>query len=312
MVEAAFSKGLDGVVADQSSICEIDGENGRLYYRGYSIEELAEKASFEEVTYLLLYDDLPTSDELRRFSERMRAGRRIPPEVMAMVRSFPRSAHPMELLQSVISYLSGYVQHRITHSATCNCRSTLHQVSQLATVVAAWKRFQEGREPVEPRDDLSHGANFLYMLSGKEPSEAEGRIMDSCLVLHAEHGFNASTFTARVVASTLSTCYCSISAAMGALYGSLHGGANERVMDMVEAIGSKENAARWVEQALERKEKIMGMGHREYRTKDPRSYVMERYLKELSERRNNTRSYDILKEVERVFGAKMESKGKPV
>ena len=153
----------------------------------------------------------------------------------------------MELLQSVISYLSGYVEHRIHHSPTCNCRDTLHQVVQLASVVAAWQRFREGREYVQPRPDLSHGANFLYMLRGREPEDYEGRIMDTALVLHAEHGFNASTFTARVVASTMSTCYCSISAAIGALYGSLHGGANERVMKAVEEIGSpdKREAASW-------------------------------------------------------------------
>ena len=312
MAEQAFSKGLEGVVADQSAICDIDGENGRLYYRGYSIEDLADKVSFEEVTYLLLYDDLPNAAELAELSAKMRASRKLSPEVLQMVRSFPRKAHPMELLQSAVSYLSGYVQHRIAHSATCNCRDTLHQVSQLASVAAAWKRFQDGKEYVEPRLDLSHGANFLYMMNGKEPSEYEGKVMDTALVLHAEHGFNASTFTARVVASTLSTCYCSISAAIGALYGSLHGGANEKVMEMVRAIGTRENVRPWMENALARKEKVMGMGHREYKAKDPRSYIMERFLKELSERKKDTLSYDILKEVERIFREKMEEKGKPI
>src|SRR4030042_1279831 len=151
MAEQAFAKGLEGVVADESAICDIDGENGRLYYRGYSIEDLAEKVSFEEVTHLLVYDDLPTATELEQFSARMRASRKLSPPVLDMIRKFPREAHPMELLQSVVSYLSGYVQHRIAHSATCNCRDTLHQVSQLASVAAAWKRFRDGKEPVEAR-----------------------------------------------------------------------------------------------------------------------------------------------------------------
>jgi citrate synthase len=312
MAEAAYAKGLEGVVAAESEICRIDGEQGKLYYLGYSIEDLARFSDFEETTYLLLYGHLPNREEKERFSKRMRASRDLAPEILDMVRNFPKDAHPMELLQSVISYLSGYVQHKIQHSATCNCRETLHQVVQLASVVAAWQRFHTGKEYVPPRQDLSHGANFLYMMRGEEPDEFEGRVMDTCLVLHAEHGFNASTFTARVVASTLSTCYSSISAAIGSLYGSLHGGANERAMAMVEAIGSKEKAARWVNDALDTKQKVMGMGHRVYKAKDPRSIIMEEFLVELSKKKNNSRSYDILKEVEKTFRERMEEKGKPI
>jgi citrate synthase len=312
MAETTYARGLEGVVAAESRICRIDGQNGKLYYLGYPIEELAREASFEETTYLLLYGELPNPEQLEDFSRRMRSGRELAKPIVAMVRDFPRDAHPMELLQSVISYLSGYVQHKIQHSAYCNCRDTLHQVAQLPTVVAAWYRFHDDRQPVAPRADLSHGANFLYMMRGEEADEYEGCIMDSCLVLHAEHGFNASTFTARVVASTISTCYSSISAAIGALYGSLHGGANEKVMQMVEAIGSPERAAGWVEKALEDKQKVMGMGHRVYRTMDPRARIMEEYLQELSRRKHDSRYYDILKEVERAFRSRMEEKGKPI
>jgi citrate synthase len=312
MAEAAYAKGLEGVVAAESEICRIDGEQGRLYYLGYSIEDLARFSDFEETTYLLLYERLPNREEKERFSKRMRASRELAPEILDMVRNFPRDAHPMELLQSVISYLSGYVQHRIHHSATCNCRDTLHQVVQLASVVAAWQRFHTDKDYVPPRQDLSHGANFLYMMRGEEPDEFEGRVMDTCLVLHAEHGFNASTFTARVVASTMSTCYSSISAAIGSLYGSLHGGANERAMNMVETIGSRDKAAEWVNNALDNKQKVMGMGHRVYKAKDPRAIIMEEFLVELSKMKNNTRSYDILKEVEKTFREHMEEKGKPI
>jgi citrate synthase len=312
MADTTYAKGLEGVIAAESEICRIDGEKGKLYYMGYSIEDLARQASFEETTYLLLYGKLPTSPELEAFSKRMRASRDLDPNILEMVRRFPKRAHPMELLQSVISYLSGYVQHRIQHSATCNCRDTLHQVVQLASVVAAWQRFQEGKEYVPPRQDLSHGANFLYMLRGEEPDEYEGPVMDSCLVMHAEHGFNASTFTARVVASTLSTCYCSISAAIGSLYGSLHGGANEKAMAMVDAIGSADKAEKWVEEALAGKQKVMGMGHRVYKAKDPRAILMEEYLEELSRRKGDSTYLDILKTVEKAFRARMEEKGKPI
>ena len=312
MAEVSYAKGLEGVIAAESNICRIDGENGKLYYRGYPIAELAKYSSFEETTFLLLYERLPTQGEMNAFTKRMRESRRLAAPILEMIRTFPVGAHPMELLQSVVAYLSGYVDHKIQHSATCNCRDTLHQIVQLASVVAAYKRYRDGDEFVPPRMDLSHGANFLYMLRGREPEPYEGEIMDKCLILHAEHGFNASTFTARVVASTLSTCYSSISAAMGALYGSLHGGANEKVMMMVEEIGSKDNVEKWVNNALDNHQKIMGMGHRVYHAKDPRSIIMENFLEELSEKKGDTKYLDILKEVERVFRARMETSGKPI
>jgi citrate synthase len=312
MADNEYAKGLEGVIAAESKICYIDGENGRLYYLGYPIRDLVAQCSFEEVTYLLLYGELPTRSRFTDFSARMRAGRYLKEPVKEMIRSFPRDSHPMELLQAVISYLSGYVEHKIEHSAFCNCRDTLHQIAQLPTVIANFYRFHQGKDYIAPRDDLGHGANFLYMMHGDEPDELEGRIMDRCLVLHAEHSLNASTFTSRVVASTLSTCYCSISAAIGALYGSLHGGANEKVMKMVESIGSKEQVRTWIDKALEKKQKVMGMGHRVYKAKDPRSIVMEDYLKQLSEKHDDYTNYEILKEVEKVFREKMEEKGKPI
>ncbi len=312
MSEVQYAKGLEGVIAGESKICKIDGEKGELYYLGYPISDLVKQSTFEEVTYLLLYGDLPTKEQLARFSERMRKGRELKEPILEVIRNFPRDSHPMELLQSVISYLSSYVEHKIEHDAYCNCRDTLHQVAQIPSVIAAYHRFNQGKEFVPPRKDLGHGANFLYMLRGEEPSEFEGEVMDKAFILHAEHSFNASTFTARVVASTLSTCYCSISAAMGALFGSLHGGANERVMNMVEEIGTVENARPYVENALKNKQKIMGMGHRVYRAKDPRSIVMEEYLKELSNQNADDSYYGILKEVETVFREIMEEKGKPI
>ena len=312
MTQTTYAKGLEGVVAAESVICQIDGANGRLYYRGFSIDDLAEFSSFEEATYLLLYEKLPSSLELAEFSDRMRSQRPIPDAVQSMIREFPPGGSAMELLQSVISYLSGSVEHVIQHSATCNCRQTLHQISQIATVLATHQRFREGKSYVEPRADLSHGANFLYMLRGEEPDPYEGQVMDLCLLLHAEHGFCASTFTARVVASTLSTCYCSISAAIGALYGSLHGGANDGVLTMLEEIGTRENVEPWLEAALANKQKIMGMGHRVYKAIDPRAVIIEKHLQKLCELKGDSRLYDMLKAVEKGFRRRMEEKGKPL
>lgn len=310
--ESQYHKGLEGVIAAESRLCKIDGERGALYYLGYPIDKLVEIADYEEVTYLLLNGELPTADQLSDFRIRMRHGRPLKEPILEMIRSFPAESHPMELLQSVVSYLSGYVDHKIHHSMYCNCRQTLHQVAQIPGVIAALHRFRSGLQYIPPRDDLSHGANFLYMLRGTEPDQDEGEIMDKCFVLHAEHSFNASTFTARVVASTQSTCYSSISAAMGALYGSLHGGANERVIEMVDEIASPDRVESYITARLARKEKVMGMGHRVYRAKDPRAVLMEEYLQELSRKNNDDRYYRILKGIETTFRAIMEEKGKPI
>ncbi len=243
---------------------------------------------------------------------KMRKSRNVPEQVLNIIKNFPPKGKPMELLQSVISFLSGYVEHVIEHSATCNCRDTLHQVAQLASVIAAYQRMKEGREYVPPDDSLDHGSNFLYMLRGTKPEEYEGRIMDTCFLLHAEHEFNASTFTARVVASTLSTCYCSISAAIGALYGSLHGGANEKVLSMLKEIGSFENVEPWVNRALAEKRKIMGMGHREYKAMDPRAIIMRRMLEELVEKKHDDKNYRMLVKIEELVRKYMDERGKPI
>lgn len=312
MAQVDYAKGLEGVIAAESDIGIVDGEKGELYYRGYPISELAEKSNYEEVTYLLLYEKLPTQDELDDFSKRMRASRVLKPEVIEMIKWFPKGGSPMELLQSVIAYLSATVEHQIQHSATCNCRNTLHQISQLAVVLATYSRYREGKAYIESRADLSHGANFLYLLRGKLPSEDEGRMMDQALVMHAEHGFNASTFTARVVASTMATCYCSISSAIGALSGPLHGGANEKVMDMIEEIGDINNVEPWIEKALAEKRKVMGMGHRVYKAKDPRAIIFDRMLRELSEKKGDDRLLRFLDAIEKAFRSRMETKGKPI
>ncbi|MBT3380032.1 MAG: citrate/2-methylcitrate synthase [Lentisphaerae bacterium] len=312
MSDDTYSKGLEGIIAAETKIARIDGESGKLYYRGYSIQDLAQASDYEETSYLLLHERLPSATELQTFRDSMRGSRALAPEIVSMIRNFPPDGAPMELLQSVLSYLSGYVAHKIQHSATCNCRSTLHQVAQLPTVLAAYQRCREGAAPVEPRTDLSHGANFLYMLRGEAPDAYEGEIMDRCFVLHAEHGFNASTFTARVVASTHSTCYCSISAAIGALYGALHGGANARVLDMFDEIGGIDRIEEWLDQAFATKRKVMGMGHRVYKAKDPRAVIMEADLTELCERKKDDHLQVFIRTFEKAFRRRMETKGKPI
>jgi citrate synthase len=312
MAETTFAKGLEGVIAAESEICQIDGTNGKLYYRGYSIEDLAEHSTFDETTYLLLHEKLPSRAELEDFRRRMRQSRQLPEPVQEMIRDFPPAGSVMELLQSVIAYLSGTVEHQIRHSTTCNCRQTLHQIAQMPVVLATYERFKKGEPYLDSRPDLSDGANFLYLLRGEEPSEEEGRALDVCLVLHAEHGFNASTFTGRVVASTYSTCYCSISAAIGALAGFLHGGANERVLDMLDEVGSKENVDAWLDTTLSQRGKVMGMGHRVYKAKDPRAIIAEQMLLDLSEKKGDRRLYDLLKQIEQSFRGRMEETGKPI
>jgi citrate synthase len=312
MENVTFSKGLEGVIAATSDICRIDGNEGRLYYRGYSIEDLARHSSFEEVTFLLLNEHLPTAAELADFQGKMRRSRDLDPNILEMIKNFPPEGKPMELMQAVVSYLSGYVTHKIHHSATCDCRITLHQVVQLASVVATYQRFKEGKDYVKPDLTLSHGGNFLYMMRGKKPEAYEDRIMDVALLLHAEHGFNASTFTARVVASTVATCYSSISAAIGALSGPLHGGANEEVLKMLDEIGSVENTDAWFKNAIEKKQKIMGYGHRIYKTEDPRAKIIENFLKELSEKKNDHRDYEILKKIKADAAEVLGSRENPV
>ncbi|MCP4452398.1 MAG: citrate/2-methylcitrate synthase [Planctomycetes bacterium] len=312
MADQAFPKGLEGVIATDSKICRVDGINGKLYYRGYSIQDLAANSTFEETTYLLIYGRLPSESQLAEFEESMRDSRELNHTILNMIRDFPAQGSPMELLQSVISYLSSSLVHKIEHNATCDCRNTLHQIAQITTVLATYQRFREGKEYLHSRKDLSHGANFLYLLRGEEPTEEEGRIMDICMILHAEHGLNASTFTARVVASSLASCYSSISAAIGSLSGSLHGGANEKLMDMVDEIGSIDNVDAWLDQALAEKRKVMGMGHRVYRTKDPRSIVMEEMFQKLAEERGERQLFDLLKALETSFRERMEEKGKPI
>jgi citrate synthase len=270
--------GLEDIVATSTTICSI--ENGVLAYRGIAIEELAEKALFDEVAYLLLYAKLPTREELGRFEMALAEGGRLQPEALDFLRKVPTVAMPMDWLRTVVSAMSFWDPDTGDNSVDANMRKAVRLTGMVSSLVAAFDRLRNGKEPLAPRLDKSLAWNFLYMLRGKEPDEESVHVFDVCLTLHAEHELNASTFAARVTAATLNDMYSSVTSAIGALKGTLHGGANKRVMRMLEKIGDPAKAESWVREALARKERIMGFGHRVYKNGDPRAAI----LKKLSEK----------------------------
>jgi citrate synthase len=303
-----YSPGLAGIPVVESAVSFIDGKRGFLEYRGIDIEELAEQSTFEETAWLLLYGSLPKKGELAAFDNMMRHHRRI----RDMMKCFPESAHPMDSLQSTVAALGMY--YPFPHSADGGLdEETTHQVcvnliAKLPTLVAAHARMRHGDDPIGPRDDLSHAANFYYMLTGCEPDALTERIMDVALIVHAEHTMNASTFSALVTASTHADPYTSISAAIGSLSGPLHGGANEDVLNMLDEIGSVEQVEEYLNSKLENKEKIPGLGHRVYKTKDPRATLLQKLYGELTEKMGADPTYEIAHQIEdlsrRTLGAK--------
>ena len=254
----SFTPGLAGVIAAESGISSIDGQNGVLRYRGIRIEELAENSCFEEVAYLLLYGALPTEDALEKFDARLRAQRAVPEGIISLLKTLPESTHPMVALQSAVSSLAAYYPHFDVEQGEENEQAVIRMIACFPTIVSAHDRLRKGLEVLSPRTDLDHAANFLYMLNGEVPDEKQRRIIDVALVLHAEHGFNASTFTGRVVGSTMANPYGALSAAVGSLSGPLHGGANERVLHMLAEIdGGVDGVEPWFTQAQAEKRKIM-------------------------------------------------------
>jgi len=290
-----FLPGLEGVAATKSAISFIDGEKGLLSYRGYSIETLAANSSFEETTLLLLEGELPSSADLASFKTKLKSHYRIKYHIREMMRHFPSSAHPMDMLQTAVSSLGMFYPGTecLTGSdAGEDLRyvrnMTVNIIAQMAPLVAMWEHIRGGYNPVEPREDLSVAENLLYMFTGKEPDPMLSKIMDVCLILHAEHTLNASTFSALVSGSTLATPYSVISGAIGTLSGPLHGGANFRVVEMLKEIGSADKAEAWIDNALANKEVIWGMGHREYKVKDPRATILHKLVNELISDRGNS------------------------
>lgn len=305
-------EGLRDIVASPSRVCFIDGDKGILIYSGYNIHDLAAHSTFEETVYLLWNYRLPKKEELAKFDADLRANRRIPAGIVSLIKTFPRDIIPMDALRTAFSALAAFDPDRENSSVEANHRKAIRMTAQFPTVVAAIDRIRNGHEPVEPRSDLNHAANFLYMLAGKVPKEIEAKAMDVSLVLHADHEFNASTFAARVTAGTLADLYAAITSAIAALSGPLHGGANEEVMKMLLEIGSLDNADRYVQEKLARGEKIMGIGHAVYRTEDPRATHLRRMSEEVGQSHGTTKWFDISHRIEEIVIAEMDKRNKAI
>jgi citrate synthase len=294
-------KGLADVVAAQTAISDIDGARGRLWYAGYDIHDLAQFSTFEETVFLLHHRRLPNRDELEELSERLVSERDLDQFLSELMPTFGEVASPMSMLRTSISASSAYDPDGWDQSAEANERKAMRLVARFPTLIAAYQRLRTAEAPVEPNPKLPHAANFLWMLSGQEPDEEAARAFDICLVLHADHTMNASTFTARVVASTLSDMHSAITAAIAALKGPLHGGANEAVMQLLEEIGEVDRVEDAIKERLGRKEKIPGFGHRVYKVEDPRATHLRRLSRELGQRAGDTRWYDLSERMEKVL-----------
>jgi citrate synthase len=268
-------RGLEGVVAAETELCDLDGKNGRLAYRGYDIDDLARKATFEEVAYLLWMGELPNKNQLERFMAELAAARPIPGDLVKAFALMPKQTDPMRVLQASVAILGMHDPDTTDNSHAANLRKAVRLTSQFATAICAHHRVRNGQEPVPPSKDLSLAANFLYMLTGKKPSEVSTKAFDASLVLYAEHELNASTFTTRVIAATLSDMHSSVAGGVGALKGTLHGGAGEAVMRTLLEIGKLDNVDAFVDKALAEKRRLMGMGHRVYTAGDPRAAILK-------------------------------------
>jgi citrate synthase len=288
-----MNKGLEGVIAASTAISRIDGINGRLFYRGIDIDDLATNSTFEETTALLWYGRLPTQNQLDSFTQKFIDNRQIPYEILSMMMAMPKKTPTMEVLRTATSALSTYDPEDLDNSLEANVHKSVRLTASMPTVIAAWERIRNNQWPILPRTDLSHAANFLYMMTGKDPDPVASKVLDTCLILHADHGLNASTFAARVTASTMSDLHSAITSAIATLKGPLHGGANEQVMRMLLEIGNPDRAEQYVKGMINAKKKIMGFGHRVYKADDPRAAWLQRLSREQAETIGPRRWYDI-------------------
>ncbi len=288
-----LNTGLRGVKIAQTRISNVDGDAGRLIYRGYTIQDLASRATFEEVAYLLLFEKLPSRTELQDFKNQLSREREVHPDLIAALKTRPANALAMDVLQASVSMLANHDPELPQSSQDASVRMAIRLIAKTATLVAAWHRIRHGLEPVMPDPRLDHAANFLYMLKKETPDPEIAGFLDVCLVLHAEHSFNASTFAAREVASTRAHIYAAVSAAIGSLSGELHGGANARVMDMLLKIGTPDAVESYVQTEFAAGRRIMGLGHAVYNVDDPRAFILAPMSKTLGEKIGDTRWYDI-------------------
>jgi citrate synthase len=303
---AAAATGLRGVVVGASTVSDVVGDKGELIYQGYNIHDLAKNSNFEEVAFLLWNKRLPKQSELDELNQLLAKSYSIPKDVLDLIRQVPRDADPIDTLRTAVSALESYDSTARDISAENSRKVAIKLTGQFATLVAAIDRIRNGKDPVEPLPGANIATNFLYMLKGEKPSEYDAKLFDTCLILHADHELNASTFTARVVAGTLASVYASVVAAIGALSGPLHGGANTNVMKTLLEIGEVDNVENFVKKALAEKRKMMGFGHAVYKTEDPRATHLRRFSKEMGERTGDTKWYDMSRKVEEVM---MREKG---
>lgn len=303
-ITTSSPKGLEGIVATTSKICYIDGDRGVLAYRGIDIHELADHSNFEETCYLLWYGKLPAQAELQALRERLAAERKLDPAIVALLRSAPRSALPMDVLRTAVSALSFYDPDDKNNDHNANVAKAIRLTSQIAMIVAAYDRIRKGKPVVEPDRSLSHAANFLLLLNGTRPSPTAERALDIALILHADHELNASTFAARVTAATLSDMHSAITSAIGALKGPLHGGANEAVFRILSAIdASGVDPVEHVKGMLAQKKKVPGFGHRVYHTEDPRATHLRKMSKDLCESSGQPKWYEMSHQIEEFVKA---------
>ena len=301
--------GLEGVPVTNSGICEINGTEGKLNYRGYPIPELAQKSSFLETAFLLIWGELPTKNELQKFEEDVQMHRRVSFRIRDMLKCFPESGHPMDALQASAASLGLFYSRRAIDDPKYIYDAVVRLIAKIPTMVAAFEQIRKGDDPIQPQDNLPYSSNFLYMLTEREPNPLAARVFDRCLILHAEHSLNASTFSARVTASTLTDPYAVVASAVGTLAGPLHGGANEDVIAMLEEIGTPDKAASFLNEAITKKRKIMGFGHREYRVKDPRATILQNFAEELFLEFGKDEMYEVAKALEEEAISKLGPKG---
>ena len=302
----AATAGLRGVVAAQSAIGDVNGEQGILIYQGYNIHDLAEHSTFEEVVFLLWNGRLPKADELAELKSKFQENYEIPSAVIEMMKTFPTDADPMDVLRTAVSALDFYDKagHGTDRENAIN--TAIKLTAQMGTIVTAWERIRSGKDIIAPDKSLTIAENFLYMLRGEKAADDEARIFDVALILHADHELNASTFTTRVVAGTLADMYGAVTAGIAALAGPLHGGANTNVMKMLKEIGSEDKIDQWLDNALSEKRKIMGIGHAVYKTEDPRATWLRRFSKQMGEKKGDLSWYNMSEKIEKAM---LEKKG---
>jgi citrate synthase len=315
-----YRPGLDGVIATESSISDINGKKGILSYRGYSIEELAQKSTFEETSYLLLAGELPTKSQLSSFTKKINSKRDLPPKLLLLLENLPKNSNPMDVLQLGVSSLGSFYPIKFDPE---ELKTNLYKedyfldisaglIGSIGSIVAAWNRIKQNKNYIKPKDNLSYAENFMHMLDDSiKVTPLINRIMDATLILHAEHTINASTFTAMVAASTLANPTQVLVSAIGSLSGPLHGGANQKVIKMLEEIKSKENVESWLNERLSKKQVVWGMGHREYSTKDPRANILTDMVKELFEEQSGkvSRMFETAMVLEKACEEKLSKKG---